>query len=311
MSSSGGLKNYIKNPGLFFSHLHRKLAIIGFYRWMPDKMFLKLDYKKCMKKKLNLDNPQTYNEKLQWLKLYDRNPLYTTMVDKQEVKKYVAGIIGEQYIIPTIEVWDEFEEIDFDDLPDQFVLKCTHDSGGLAICKDKATFNKEKACAAIKKSQRQNYFWNRREWPYKNVKPRIIAEQYMEDAETAELRDYKFFTFNGECKLLFVASERQSENAETKFDFFDMDYNHLDFRNGHPNAEKWPAKPKCFDEMRELAEKLSKDIPHVRVDFYEVNGKVYFGELTFFHWSGMVPFEPEEWDKTLGDWIVLPEKEKK
>ncbi|MBR3942803.1 MAG: glycosyl transferase [Clostridia bacterium] len=286
----------------------RRLDSVGFFKWQSDESFLKKEYEYCFGKPLNLDNPVTYNEKLQWLKLYDRKPIYSKMVDKYEAKKYVADIVGEEYIIPTLGVWDRFEDIDFDTLPDRFVLKCTHDSGGLAICKDKKTFDINKAKKKINKCLKKNFFWSLREWPYKNVKPRIIAEQFMEDAETAELRDYKFFTFGGECKLLFVASERQKENAETKFDFFDMDYNHLDVRNGHPNADVLPAKPKCFDEMRILAEKLSQGVPHLRVDCYEVNGKVYFGELTFSHWSGMVPFEPEEWDKTLGDWITLPEK---
>lgn len=308
MSKMKKLLQFITAPKKALRYIDRRLTVKGFYKWQSDEAFLKKEFRYSMGKALNLENPQTYNEKLQWLKLYDRKTIYNTMVDKYEAKKYVADIIGEEYIIPTLGVWDKFEDIDFDKLPEQFVLKCTHDSGGLSICRDKSKFDKKKAEKKIKRSLKNDFYWSGREWPYKDVKPRIIAEQYMEDTETAELRDYKFFTFNGACKLLFVASERQSKNEETKFDFFDMEYNHLDFRNGHPNAKVWPEKPKCFDEMRALAEKLSKGIPHLRVDFYEVNGKVYFGELTFFHWSGMVPFEPEEWDKTLGDWITLPEK---
>lgn len=272
---------------------------------MPDEKYLRLRYRALMGKNLNLKNPKTYNEKLQWLKLYDRKPIYTSMVDKYEVKEYVANIIGSEYIIPTYGVWDRFEDIDFDILPNQFVLKCTHDSGGIVICHDKSTLDMKKTNKILSKSLSRNYYYLGREWPYKNVKPRIIAEQYMEDKDTLELRDYKFFTFNGVARALFVASDRQNPETDTKFDFFDMDFNHLDFTNGHPNAENSIQKPGSFEEMRMLAERLSKGIPHVRVDFYEVNGKVYFGELTFSHWSGFVPFEPECWDYTFGRWIDL------
>ena len=188
------------------------------------------------------------------------------------------------------------------------MLKCTHDSGGLVICTDKATFDKEAARKKIEASMKAKYFYHTREWAYKNVKPRIIAEQYMEDDTTKDLRDYKFFAFDGDVTMLFIATERQEKDSETKFDFFDSDFNHLDFINGHPNAKIPPAKPQNFELMKELASKLSKGIPHVRVDFYEVNGKVYFGELTFCHWSGLMPFEPDEWDEKLGDWIKLPPK---
>lgn len=275
---------------------------------LPTKMWLSYCFKRKFGYKLDWKNPKAYSEKLQWLKVYDKNPLYTTLVDKYEVKKYIADVIGEQYIIPTLGVWDRFEDIDFDALPDRFVLKCTHDSGGLAIVKDKATFDKEKARKQFKIALARNPYSTNREWPYKNVKPRIIAEQYMENEATQDLRDYKFFSFDGVTRAMFIATERGSETEETKFDFFDMDYNHLDFRNGHPNADVLPEKPKCFDEMHALADKLSRGLPQVRVDFYEVNGWVYFGEMTFFHWSGMKPFEPAEWDRTFGDWITLPEK---
>ena len=278
---------------------------------IPDALYLKLRYRKMFHKPLNLKNPKTFNEKLQWLKLYDRKPEYTRMVDKYEAKQYVAERIGEEYIIPTLGVWDSFDEIDFDSLPDQFVLKCTHDSGGLVICTDKTKLDMEKARRRITASLNRNYFWANREWPYKNVKPRIIAEAYMQDTSTAELRDYKFFCFGGKAKLLFIATDRQTEGEETKFDFFDMDFNHIDVRNGHPNATVPPEKPECFDEMRALAEKLSAGIPQLRVDFYEVDGKVYFGELTFFHWTGLVPFEPEQWDYTFGEWIELPSEKKR
>ena len=277
----------------------------GLLDFLSDKAYIKLMFRLAFNKKLNLESPKMYSEKLQWLKLYDRRDEYSTLVDKYEVKKYVADIVGENCIIPTLGVWTSFDEIDFEKLPNQFVLKCTHDSGGIVICKDKSKLNMEEAKQKIDKSLKTNYYKHGREWPYKNVKPRVIAEKYMEDSQTGELRDYKFFAFNGDVKAVFIASDRYSDE-ETKFDFFDCDFNHLPFTNGHPNAHNTPKKPKCFEEMKELASKLSVNIPHIRVDFYEVDGKVYFGEMTFFHWSGMKPFEPEEWDYKFGSWITLP-----
>ena len=287
------------------ANLFMALGSHGFLNWIPDEQYLKIAYRLAMGKKLDLRDPKTFTEKLQWLKLHDRKPEYTMMVDKYEAKKYVAERIGEEHIVPTYGVWDHFDEIDFDALPDQFVLKCTHDCGGLVICKDKAKLNKDAAKNKIEKCLKRNYYRGNREWPYKNVKPRIIAEKFLIDDVCNELRDYKFFCFNGDVKALFIATERQKARSETKFDFFDSDFEHMDIRNGHPNADSPPAKPVCFEEMKKLAGKLSEGIPHLRVDFYEVNGSVYFGELTFYHWSGFVPFDPEEWDKKLGEWIDL------
>ena len=295
--------DYIINPDIRF----RALSSRGFFNYLSDKEFLCRKFHAKLGYDLDLNNPQTFNEKIQWLKLYDRKPLYITMVDKYAVKDYVASVIGEQYIIPTLGVWDNFDDIDFDSLPNQFVLKCTHDSGGLVIVKDKNKMDLKKAKKKINKSLKRNFYYIGREWPYKNVKPRILAEEYLEDRETSELRDYKFFCFNGEAKALFVASDRQNPTTDTKFDFFDMQFHHLNFTNGHPNSEKVISKPSTFEEMKRLAETLSQNIPHVRVDFYEVDGKVYFGELTFSHWSGFVPFDPPEWDKIFGDWIILPQ----
>lgn len=298
---SKSIKNFLDNPGLLFISLGHR----GWFHWMDDETYLKIAYRIKMGKKLNLNPPVTFNEKLQWLKLHDRKPEYTTMVDKYEVKKWVADKIGGGYVIPTLGVWDSFDEIDFDKLPDQFVLKCTHDSGGLVICRDKTKFDKFAAHKKIEKCLKHSFFWGQREWPYKNVKPRIIAEQYMEDSVTKDLRDYKFFSFDGEVKAMFIATERGTKE-ETKFDFFDEDFNHLPFTNGHPNAEMCPQKPKCFEEMKQLAAQLSKGIPEVRVDLYEVDGRIYFGEMTFFHWSGLVPFEPNKWDYKFGEWVKLP-----
>lgn len=284
------------------------LTEMGLYGWMSDEKYIKKKYKIKMGKELKLNPPITYNEKLQWIKLHDHNPLYTTLVDKYAVKNYVANLIGEKYIIPTLGVWDKFDDIEFEKLPDQFVLKCTHDSGGLVICKDKTKFNRDMAKKLIEKCLKRDFYQFGREWPYKNVAHRIIAEQYMEDSRFKELRDYKFFCFNGEVKALFVATERQKTGEDVKFDFFDSEFNHLEVKQGHENAILLPEKPNCFDEMKVLASKLSKGLREVRVDLYEVNGKIFFGELTFFHHGGWTPFFPEEWDYKFGEWIELSDK---
>ena len=207
------------------------------------------------------------------------------------------------YTIPTLGVWDKFEDIDFNSLPEQFVLKCTHDSEGLVIVKEKSQLNVEEAKEKIETALKQNFYYIGREWPYKNVKPRIIAEKYMEDHVDRELRDYKFFCFDGEPKLMFVASGRSL--GHTKFDYFDLEFNHLDIKQKYPNANAPVRKPATFEKMIEFSKILSKGFPHVRVDFYEVDGKLYFGELTFYHFSGLMPFKPEKWDKILGDYLKI------
>lgn len=284
-----------------------KLLEVLAFKFGSDKQYLKIWYHNKMGYWMDFNNPKTFNEKLQWLKLYNRKLEYTTMVDKYAVKKYVSDIIGEQYIIPALGVWDSFDEIDFDNLPDQFVLKCTHDSGGLVICKDKSKLDKLVARAKIEASLNTDFYKLGREWPYKNVPRRIIAEEYMEDKETGELRDYKFFCFDGTVKWLFIATDRQN-HEEPYFDFFDMNFIHLPMKSGHPNAPIPPLKPVTFDLMVQLCSKLSKNIPHVRIDLYEVNGMVYFGEMTFFHHTGRVQFEPSEWDEIFGKEIILPPK---
>lgn len=217
------------------------------------------------------------------------------MVDKYEAKKHVASIIGEEYIIPTLAVYDRAEDIDFTELPNQFVLKCTHDSGGVIICKDKSNFDKEAALNKLKQGLKQNFYWKNREWPYKNVKPRIIAEKYMTDGDDS-LKDYKFFCFNGKAKAMFVSKGRF-------YNYFDMEFNKLPFEWGVPNFKDTIEKPERWLEMISLAEKLSKSIPQLRVDFYYVEGKILFGELTFFTGSGFDKFNPSEWDAIMGDWI--------
>lgn len=285
----------------------RVLASKGFFNHWPDEKYLKRMFKSIFGYELNLNNPQTFNEKLQWLKLYDRNPLYTTLVDKYRVKKWVADKIGPKYIIPTIGVWNNPDEINFEKLPNQFVLKCNHNSGlGMCICKDKSKLDIKQVKKELAKGLKQDYYLTGREWPYKDVPRKIIAEKYMVDEKTQELRDYKFFCFNGEPKILFIASDRQNPTEETKFDFFDMNFNHLSFTNGHPNSKQKIEKPEKFEQMKKISEILSQHISHVRVDFYEINGQVYFGEMTFSHWSGFVSFNPAEWDKKIGDWLKLP-----
>lgn len=266
-----------------------------------------------MGKKLDLEHPLMYSEKLQWLKLYDRRPEYTVMVDKVKAKEYVASVIGKEYIIPTLGVWDNPDRIDFDSLPNRFVLKCNHNSGlGMYICKDKSKLNIDEVKEGLREGLKQDFYVGGREWPYKDVPRLILAEEFLDPGPDSKheggLQDYKFFCFDGQVKALFIAKDRDKGPHSTKFDFFDEKFNHLPFTNGHPNAEIMPEKPRMFEEMKMLAAKLSKGIPHVRIDFYEVNGHVYFGEMTFFHWSGFTPFVPEEWDYKFGEWLSLPQK---
>ncbi|MGI6561546.1 MAG: ATP-grasp fold amidoligase family protein [Clostridia bacterium] len=271
---------------------------------MSDEKYLKIAYKITIGKELNLTNPTTFNEKLQWLKLYDRNPLYTKLVDKYEVKEYVKEKIGEAYIIPTLGVWDSFDEIDFDALPAQFVLKCTHDSGGLIICKDKSTFDKAAARRKINRCLRHNFYWGQREWPYKNVKPRIIAEAYMEDKQLHELRDYKFFCFDGKVRCFKIDFDRFVKH---RANYYDPDGVLLPFGEKRymfdPNVTL--EMPGDLKKMIEIAENLAKGLRFVRVDLYYIDSRVYFGEITFYPASGMGRFEPAEWDSILGSWIKL------
>lgn len=303
MNQNNKLMKAVKHPEWVLGLLMRHTPI---GRWMNDRTFIKWEYFSGMRKFPDLKHPKSYNEKLQWLKLNSIHPEYARMVDKAEAKEYVKEVLGEgaeQYIIPTLGVWNSFDEIDFSMLPNQFVLKTTHDSGGVAVVKDKAKMNLEAVRAKIENSLKNNFFYQHREYPYKDIKPRILAEQYMVDESGTELKDYKFFCFDGEPKMLFIATDRP---FDTRFDFFDTEFNHLPFKQGHPLATKEIKKPAGFDKMLELSRKLSKGFPHVRVDLYDINGHIYFGELTFFHFSGNVPFEPEEWDYKIGEWLKLP-----
>jgi len=286
-----------------------RLVQIGVFNKMSDEWYLRMLYGRRMHKKLNLNNPITFNEKLQWLKLYDRNFMYTHMVDKADVKDYVAGQIGEKYIIPTLGVWDCFDDIDFDSLPNQFVLKCTHDSGGLVICRDKSKLDKEAVRKKIEKSLKRNYYFYGREWPYKNVKPRILAEEYMEDDSACNskvkhnLNVYKIFNFNGEPKIIQSIQDDKTKN-ET-IDYFDVDWNLLDLKQNFPNSKEPLPRPLQLEEMLELAAILSKGLCFLRTDFYVVNQKVLFSELTFYSDSGTARFDPPQWDYKLGSWLDL------
>jgi len=272
---------------------------------LSDSAYLKCFYRSVFDEKLNLNTPRNYNEKLQWLKLHDRRPIYMEMVDKYDAKKFVADRIGKEHIVETYGVWDRFEDIDFDLLPESFVLKCTHDSAGYVICRNKAEFDMNAARKKIKRCLNRNFFYVGREWPYKSLKPRVLAEKYMEDHTLHELRDYKFFTFDGVPEVMHLVSNRQNADEETYGDFFDMEYNHLDLTMGHPNAPECPEKPKNFDKMKEFATILAEGTKHLRVDFYEVDGELFFGELTFYQDSGFTNIKPESWNEILGDRIDI------
>lgn len=291
----------VKNPKKIVQYLE----YIGLFNFLSDKAYLKLMFRVNTGSKLNLDSPKTFNEKIQWLKINDRKDIYTTMVDKYEVKNYVADLIGEEYIISTLGVWDKFEDIDFDSLPDQFVLKCTHDSGGLVICRDKSQLDFKKAKKKINKCLKKNYYKHGREWPYKNVKPRIIAEEYMQDKNNISLRDYKFYCFNGEAKYLYI-SEGLEDHSTAKISFLLPDWEFANFnRLDYKSFEKLPNKPLNFDEMLKLAGEISKGFKFIRVDLYNINDKIYFSELTFSPCSGYMPFSPREWDEKMGELIKL------
>ena len=299
------LSNALHDPKRVIFYFENK----GFFNCLSDEKYLKLFYKLRMGEKLNLDNPQTFNEKLQWLKLNDRNPKYTKLVDKYEAKKIIADKIGKEYVIPTLGVWNSFSEINFDKLPNQFVLKCTHDSGGLVICRDKSKLDLDLAKKKINKSLKRNYFYHGREWPYKDVKPRIIAEKYMQDKDNMSLRDYKFYCFNGEVKYLYI-SEGLENHSTAKISFLEPDWTFAPFnRSDYLPFSELPRKPKFFENMIKISEILAQKYIFVRVDLYEINEKVYFSELTFSPCSGYMPFDPKNWDLQLGNKLNLYSKE--
>jgi len=302
------LKKIVKKGWKYFKDKEFRFLVnskVGLYNKMSDEKYLKKAFKIRMKQKLDLDNPKTFNEKLQWLKLNDRKPEYTNLVDKYKVREYIAKTIGEEYLIPLLGVYNNADEIDFEKLPNRFVLKCNHNSGGLCICKDKSKLNIEKVKKDLNKALKQDYYLTGREWPYKNVERKIICEQYMEDDETQELRDYKFMCFDGNVDSVMLCMDRKS--GETKFYFFDKDWKLLKYNYRGINAPKdfTVQKPKCIDKMFKIAEVLSKGFPFMRVDLYCCNEKIYFGELTFFPESGMDPNLIKQTDEYFGNLIKI------
>lgn len=280
--------------------LFRKLS-----RLIPDRIYLQIVYFRHFKKFIDFDNPKTFNEKIQWLKLNYRKEEYTNLVDKYRVKQYITKLIGEEYVIPTLGVWNNVDDIDFKSLPEKFVLKCNNDSGGIVICKNKKDFDEAKAKSFLKERLKNNGYWYGREWPYKNVKPCIIAEKYMEDSISKDLKDYKFFCFNGSMEFFDIDIDRFIEHRSN---YYDRDGNFLPFGKTYcpPDYTKKIEMPKNLDKMIELAETISHNTVLSRIDFYEIDGQVYFGEITFYPGSGFSPFTDEKWDYKLGDMIDLP-----
>lgn len=284
------------------------IILLGKFSFLfSDKQYLQMMYWLHLGRKLNLKNPKTFNEKLQWLKLYNHKPEYTIMVDKVKAKEYVAKLIGEEHIIPTLGVWDDPDDIDFDALPDQFVLKCNHNSGtGMCICRDKSKLDIEKVKAELRKGLKENYFMRWREWPYKNIPRKILAEKFMVDESGTELKDYKIFCFNGEPRYCQVISDR---NTDEKIDFYDMHWKRLvglvGLNDKVHNSEYAIPCPESFENMKQMASLLAKSIPFSRIDFYEINHQAYFGEITFFPATGFGNFNPREWNVKMGDMITL------
>lgn len=307
------IRKIIKSPQKYLSPLYI-LNILAFGRlfiiWRQmsrfitsDKLFLKVYYRLGMQERLNLKNPQSFTQKIQWLKLHNTNPFYSILVDKYEVRKVVAEKIGSGYLIPLLGVWSTYDDINFDNLPEQFVLKTTHDSGSVIVCTAKSLFDKSATRNKLNKALKRNYFYCSREFPYKNAVPRIIAEEFMYDEHQKDLTDYKFFCFNGEPKILLLVTHIGSEKCNN---YFDMDFNPLPFSTGFDRSKSEILQPSNLEEMVAVAKKLSSNLIHVRIDLYNINGKVYFGEYTFHHGGGLTKFIPSEWNKKLGDMIELP-----
>ena len=290
---------YIKNPLQLVCFVASK----GGFDYLTDEQYIKLLFRVNTGKQLDIGNPRTFNEKIQWLKLYNHNPLYTTMVDKYEAKKYISGILGDQYIIPTLGVWDDINAINFDNLPDQFVLKTTHDSGGVVICKDKQSFDIEAAKKKLEKSLKNKFFMFGREWSYKNVKPRIIAEEYLEN-DADGLHDYKIWCFNGTPEYVQYISGINTDHSSEGF--YNRDWQLQSFSYHNPLMKNPAPRPVCLDELLACAKTLAKDCPFVRCDFYVLeDGSIRFGEMTFYPMSGMETWKPAEQDRIMGDKIDL------
>lgn len=273
---------------------------------LSDELYLRIAYRRHTGRRLHLNPPVLFSEKMQWLKLHDRKEIYHTMVDKAEAKRFIAEHVGEQYVIPTLGVWERFEDIDFDLLPERFIIKCTHDSGSYYICRDKKWLDKEAVRSRLMENFNLDYYYKGgREWPYKGLKPRIIAEPLLANRNGKELTDYKFFCLTGVPVMMHTMTERNSGHAYN--DVFDMEGKLIEVnQQGYTNNPTTPALPCCFREMQELARALARDTYQLRVDFYEVDNRAYVGELTFFDSSGFAPFTPERYERLYGDLIKLP-----
>lgn len=291
---------FLRNP----ANIYRWLVANGKCEFLSDEQILKSLWRIKFSSQLDFENPKSFNQKLQWLKLHDRNPLYNKLVDKADVKEWVGETIGFEYVIPTYGVWDTFDDIDFSELPSQFVMKCTHSSGGVFLCRDKATIDKKAWKKRLNHQLSRNLYYAGREWPYKDLKPRIIAEEYIGSNKELQINDYKLMCFNGEVKCTFVCSERNTPDG-LKVTFFDNEWKVMPFERHFHKSQKEISCPKHFDKMIEIAEKLSKGIPFVRVDLYEEDDRIFFGEMTFYPGNGFEEFTPEEWDYRLGEWIDL------
>lgn len=287
----------VKNPNLVVVYFGSR----GHFRWIPDETYVSILHKARMNEKLNLDKPSSYNEKLQWLKLYDRRPCYKNMTDKYQVRKFIASKIGANYLIPLLGMWEKFEDIDFSMLPESFVLKCTHDSGSTVICKNGEGINYKKLRKHFSKKLKFDYYYGSREWNYHDIHPRIIAEKYMVDESGSELKDYKIFTFGGKARLIQVDYGRFTNHMRN---FYTTEWQYLNVTCKVPTDPMHKiSKPRKLDEMIRLAEILSEGIPHVRVDFYIINDNIYFGELTFHHSGGQETFLPKSFENEMGSWI--------
>lgn len=300
----------LSTKNVLLSKLYHKASQkkVEFFQNLSDEEFLKLKFKENTGKELNLENPQTFNEKLQWLKLYDRNPIYTTMADKFRAKEYIAERVGKEYIVPMFGVWNSPDDVDFSALPEQFVIKCNHDCGGLSICRSKDQFDANAARNKLKKSFLSNYFEVGREWQYKNIEPVVLAEKLLENSDGSPLVEYDFFCFNGEPRIISCAWGDRDKGEEHYNDFYDADFNRLPLSCIFPTSSKVLEKPSAFEEMKNIARKLCGNRSFLRVDIYLCDDKPYVGELTFHHWGGMGIFNPKEWDEKLGSWLALPTK---
>lgn len=288
----------IRHPELVWM----RLGMRGFLNWMSSEKYIRIYYRLAFGRNINLDNPETYTEKINWCKLHWYNPLVEKCVDKYEVREYVKQKIGAKYLNELYGLWENFEDIDFNALPDEFVLKVTNGSGDIYVCKDKSQMVMKDALKKLNRFKHQNMYYANREWPYRRAKRRYIAERLIHSVDGTAIKDYKIFCFHGEPQFCFVGSDR---DTEVKFDFFDKYWNYIPVTNGHNHKNPKPSKPLHWEEMLDISRILSKDFPHVRVDLYEEEGKVYFGELTFFHFGGFVKFEPEKYDYEFGKYFDL------